>query len=107
MNKEEKLDLIFHALSDSTRRKILEMVANRECSISELVGPFEMTFAAVSKHIRILERAGFIKRSVDGRVHRCKGVMKPMDTATSYIEKYKKHWEKQLDLLEKYLESKK
>ena len=105
MSKQDSdsLDLIFHALSDRTRREILSKLAESEFTVSELAEPFKMTLAAVSKHIKVLEKAGFIRREVDGRIHHCSADLEPLKSASLFIEKYKKYWETQLDGLEAYL----
>jgi DNA-binding transcriptional ArsR family regulator len=100
---EQQLDLIFHALADSTRRAILRLVAERECTVSEMAEPFRMSLNAVSKHIKVLEKAGLIRRTVDGRVHRCKMDAGPLEQASSLIAYYQKFWEDRFDHIEKYL----
>lgn len=102
MRESESLNRIFHALSDPTRREILDRLANEACTISDLAEPFDMTFAAVSKHVRVLEHAGLIKREVDGRVHRCSADLEGLRAASQFIDKYKKFWEEQLDRLDAY-----
>ena len=100
---EEQLDLIFHALADSTRRKILRMVAEKECTVSEMAEPFNVSLNAISKHIKVLEKAGLIDRTVDGRIHRCKMDARPLNQATDVIAYYRKFWEDRFDQIEKYL----
>lgn len=100
---EQHLDLIFHALSDTTRRAILKMVAERECTVSEMAEPFRMSLNAVSKHIKVLEKAGLIQRSVDGRIHRCRMDARPLEQASSLISYYQQFWEDRFDQIEKYL----
>lgn len=104
---EKQLDLIFHALADSTRRAILRMVAEKECTVSEMAEPFKMSLAAVSKHIKVLEKAGLIHRAIDGRIHRCKMDARPLQQVSSVIEHYQKFWEAGFDQLEKYLKESK
>lgn len=104
--ESEILDNVFHALSDSTRRAILVRLAEEECTITELAEPFNMTFAAVSKHVRVLEEAGLIARKVDGRIHRCSAELEALKPASMFIDKYKKFWEGQFDVLERYLREK-
>lgn len=100
---EEQLDLIFHALADQTRRRILRMVAEKECTVSEMAEPFNVSLNAISKHIKVLEKAGLIDRTVDGRIHRCKMDARPLDQATALIAHYQKFWEDRFDQIEKYL----
>lgn len=101
--EEQQLDLIFHALADSTRRKILRMVAEKECTVSQLAEPFRVSLNAISKHIKVLEKAGLIDRTVDGRIHRCKMDARPLGQATALIAHYQKFWEDRFDQIEKYL----
>ncbi|MBP9706205.1 MAG: winged helix-turn-helix transcriptional regulator [Oligoflexales bacterium] len=103
LKSEMALDLIFHALSDSTRRKILKMIVVREYKVTELAEPFKMSLNAISKHLKVLERAGLLNRTIDGRVHRCAMNYEPMYKVANEIEYYKKFWESRLDELEKYL----
>jgi DNA-binding transcriptional ArsR family regulator len=98
------LDSTFAALSDATRRGILARLALGETSVSELAAPYEMSLPAVSKHLRVLEGAGLVKRHKDGRVHRCRLVADPMKNAAAWIEHYRQFWESQFDSLARYLE---
>ena len=100
---EKNLDEVFHALADTTRRKILRMIADREYKVTELAKPFDMSLNAISKHLKVLERAGLLNRTVDGRVHRCAMNHEPLHKAADEIEYYKKFWESRLDDLEKFL----
>jgi DNA-binding transcriptional ArsR family regulator len=101
---EGVLDSTFAALSDGTRRGILARLAQGENSVSELAAPYEMSLPAVSKHLRVLEKAGLVKRHKDGRVHRCRLVAEPMKDAAAWIEHYRQFWENQFDSLARYLE---
>lgn len=105
-NKAEshRLDRIFHALSDSTRRELLRMLARREYTIGELADPFRMSLAAVSKHIKVLEEAGLLTRSRDGRIHRCTMNAEPLRKAQDVIRFYQQFWENRLDILDRYLQ---
>jgi DNA-binding transcriptional ArsR family regulator len=98
------LDNTFAALSDVTRRGILARLAQGEASISDLAAPYEMSLPAVSKHLRVLERAKLVERRKDGRVHRCRLAADPMKGAAEWIEKYRRFWERQFDSLAQYLE---
>src|SRR5580698_11257482 len=99
------LDSTFAALSDATRRGILARLARQgETSVSELAAPYKMSLPAVSKHLRVLEDAGLVKRHKDGRVHRCRLVAEPMKDAAEWIERYRQFWEHQFDALADYLE---
>jgi DNA-binding transcriptional ArsR family regulator len=98
------LDNTFAALSDATRRGILARLAQGEASISDLAAPYDMSLPAVSKHLRVLERAKLVERRKDGRVHRCRLIAEPMKGAAEWIEKYRQFWERQFDSLAQYLE---
>jgi DNA-binding transcriptional ArsR family regulator len=98
------LDNTFAALSDATRRGILAQLAQGEASVSDLAAPYEMSLPAVSKHLRVLERAKLVDRRKDGRVHRCRLLPEPMKGAAQWIEKYRQFWERQFDSLAQYLE---
>jgi DNA-binding transcriptional ArsR family regulator len=98
------LDNTFAALSDPTRRGILARLSQGETSISDLAAPYDMSLPAVSKHLRVLERAQLVERRKDGRVHRCRLAAEPMRGAAEWIEKYRQFWERQFDSLAQYLE---
>jgi DNA-binding transcriptional ArsR family regulator len=101
--ESDKLDRIFQALSDATRREILLQIAEKECTVTELAAPFKMSLAAVSKHLKVLEAAGLLQRTVDGRVHRCSMNVEPLHKAAEMIGRYQAFWSDQLDALENYL----
>jgi DNA-binding transcriptional ArsR family regulator len=98
------LDATFAALSDATRRGILARLALGEASVTDLADPYDMSLPAVSKHLRVLERAKLVERRKDGRVHRCRLIAEPMKGAADWIERYRKFWEQQFDSLARYLE---
>jgi DNA-binding transcriptional ArsR family regulator len=100
----EKLDRVFYALSDSTRRGILLRIAEREWTVSELAEPFKISLSAVSKHIKVLEGVGLLTRTIDGRIHRCQINVTPLQAARQVIEKYFTFWTNQLDALESFVE---
>lgn len=102
MKESEVLNHVFHALSDPTRRELLDKLSQGEYTISELAEPFRMTLAAVSKHIRVLEEAGLIKRKIDGRIHRCRADLDRLQSASEFIDRYRKYWEGRLDVLDAY-----
>lgn len=96
---------VFHALADPTRRSILERLAEGgPRSIGEIAAPFKVSLQAISKHLKVLERAGLISRDVEGRVHRCSLDAAPMARASTWIERYRPFWEDQLSALERYLD---
>ena len=98
------LDRIFAALSDPTRRRILDLLAQAELCVTELAKPFSISLPAISKHLRVLEKAGLVKRKRDGRIHRLRLEAKPMRDAAAWIAGYRGFWEGQLDALADYLE---
>jgi DNA-binding transcriptional ArsR family regulator len=100
---QQTLDGTFAALADPTRRAIITRLATGERTISELASRFEMSLPAVSKHVRVLERAGLARVRRDGRVRRTTLVAAPMREASAWIERYRRFWEFQLDQLSAYL----
>ena len=105
VNNQQALDSTFAALSHATRRGILARLAMGEASVTELAQPYDMSLPAVSKHLRVLESAGLVARSKNGRVHRCRLEAAPMKSAAAWIEYYRQFWETQLDSLQRYLEN--
>jgi DNA-binding transcriptional ArsR family regulator len=97
------LDATFAALSDATRRGILAQLALGETSVSDLAMPYKMSLPAVSKHLRVLERANLVERRKDGRVRRCRLIAEPMKGAAEWIERYRAFWEEQFNSLARYL----
>jgi DNA-binding transcriptional ArsR family regulator len=105
VNHLQALDSTFAALSDATRRGILARLATGEASVTELAKPYDMSLPAVSKHLRVLESAGLVRRIKQGRVQRCSLEAAPMKSAAAWIEHYRRFWDVQLDSLQRYLES--
>lgn len=99
----ENLDALFHALADPTRRAMLKALTEKNMSVGDLAKPFEMSLAAASKHIRVLEQAGLIHRQVQGRSHICELNAEPMHGGLEWIQHYQRFWNQQLDTLEKLL----
>ncbi len=97
------LDRVLEALADPTRRAILERLARGDARVTNLAQPFELSLNAVSKHLRVLERAGLMRRTVRGREHHCALRAEPMRDAAQWIERYRAFWEGRLDALEQYL----
>ncbi len=97
------LDLTLRALADPTRRAMLTRIAQGECTVSELAEPFDMSLAAVSKHIQVLERANFVKKIKSGRVITCRAALSPLGEVMDLMENLGKYWNRQLDSLEEYL----
>jgi DNA-binding transcriptional ArsR family regulator len=104
VNYSLKLDSVFAALSDPTRRAILSQLAEGESTVKQLAEPFEMSLPAISKHLKVLERAGLLAREIDGRVHHCHLEAEPLREAATWIAHYRRFWDGQLDSLARYLE---
>jgi len=98
-----QLDAVFFALSDSTRRGILAQLANGSASIGELARPYSISKPAVTKHMKILEGAGLIRREVRGRTHTCTLSTSGLKTAEDWIHFHRKFWESRFDALEQLL----
>ena len=102
MTPSTRLDATFAALADPTRRAILARLATGEASVLELAEPFEMSQPAISKHLKVLERAGLISRGRDGQRRPCRIEAEPLAEATGWLEEYRKFWEgrfQRLDVL--------
>ena len=99
----DRLDRVFHALTDPTRRYMLRNLALRERTVSELAQPFQMSLAAASKHVKVLERAGLVRRTVQGRTHFCRLDPKPLAGAAEWLSFYQRFWNERLDALEELL----
>lgn len=99
----DPISTTFGALSDPTRRAILERLAAGEASVTELAAPFNMSLPAITKHLKVLERAGLISRSRDAQWRPCKLEAKPLGEAVEWIEQYRQFWEESFDRLEDYL----
>ena len=97
------LDATFSALADPTRRAILARLTSGEATVTELAEPFEMTLPAVSKHLKVLERAGLISRGREAQWRPCKLEAEPLKDVAEWLKDYKRHWEKRLDRLDDYL----
>ena len=89
----ERLDATFAALADPTRRAILARLASGEASVNELAAPFEMSQPAISKHLKVLERAGLITRGKDAQRRPRRLEAEPLAEATEWLEKYREYWE--------------
>ncbi len=99
-----QLNRTFAALADPTRRAILDRLVHSRATVGELAKPFDVSRPAVSKHLRVLERAGLVRRERDGRVSRCGLDARPMRDAADWVERYRRFWENQLDQLVQYFE---
>jgi DNA-binding transcriptional ArsR family regulator len=100
----KSLDAIFSALSDSTRRAILARLSEGDLTVGELAEPFDMSLPAVSKHLRVLERAGLLIQEKDGRIRRCHLNAEPLQGAAQWIAHYRQFWEEQFAQLAAFLE---
>lgn len=98
------LDNVFHALADPTRRAMLRALDRGEMTVTALAAPFRMSLAAASKHVRTLEQAGLIRRTIQGRTHRCRLEAEPLGAAMDWLRHYERFWEDRLDDLERALE---
>jgi DNA-binding transcriptional ArsR family regulator len=101
---QDVLSSTFAALADPTRRAILARLALGETSVTELAKPFEMSMPAVSKHLKVLERAGLISRGREAQWRPCRLDAGPLKDAASWIEEYRRFWSPHLDALERYLD---
>ena len=103
MTPDQRLDATFSALADPTRRAILARLASGDASVLELAEPFAMSQPAVSKHLKVLERAGLITRSRDQQRRPCRLEAQPLGAATAYLERYRRFWEGQYQKLDDLL----
>ncbi|MEQ1753280.1 MAG: metalloregulator ArsR/SmtB family transcription factor [Micropepsaceae bacterium] len=99
----DQLSATFAALSDPTRRAILARLLLGESSVTELAKPFDMSMPAISKHIRVLEKARLIERGKDAQWRPCRLTTAPLKDAASWLDEYRLHWEARLDRLDDYL----
>jgi len=100
---QDHLTSTFAALADPTRRAILARLASGESSVTRLAEPFEMSLPAISKHLKVLERAGLIARGREAQWRPCRLEARPLKEASDWIEHYRRFWEQSLDRLEDYL----
>jgi DNA-binding transcriptional ArsR family regulator len=104
ISAEDRLDRVFHALADRTRRALLRRLEIGPAMVTELAAPFRMSLPAVSKHLRVLEAAALIERRVDGRVHRCSLRAAPLEAADRWLDRYRGFWQDRLAALAHYVE---
>ena len=100
---EAELNRVYGAIADPTRRTILGVLARGDANVGSLAGRFPMTLAAVSKHVKVLERAGLVERTVLGREHRLRLVPEPLRDATEWLAHYRGFWDRRLEALEELL----
>jgi DNA-binding transcriptional ArsR family regulator len=98
-----QLDAVFHALADPTRRRMLRSLAGGELTIGDLAAPLRMSFAGASKHVKALERAGLVRRTVQGRQHFCRLDAGRLAEAVRWLRFYERFWTDRLDALEREL----
>jgi DNA-binding transcriptional ArsR family regulator len=94
------MDAVFHALANDARRAMLRRLATRELTVTELAEPLAMSLVAVSKHLKVLERAGLVSRTVTGRRHICRLEPAPLAVASAWLSFYERFWDQRLDALE-------
>src|SRR5829696_9888680 len=104
MTDQNDLSAIFAALADPTRRAIIARLPEGEATVNELAAPFDMSLPAISKHLKVLERAGLIVRGRDAQWRPCRLDARPLQEAASYIDRYRKNWEETFDRLDDYLQ---
>jgi DNA-binding transcriptional ArsR family regulator len=100
----DPLSVTFAALADPTRRAILAHLAKGEASVTELAQPFEISLPAISKHLKVLERAGLITRGREAQWRPCQIKAEPLKDAADWIEQYRQFWEQSFDRLDEYLQ---
>jgi DNA-binding transcriptional ArsR family regulator len=103
MNASERLDVTFLALADPTRRAILARLARGAASVTELAEPFDMSQPAVSKHLKLLERAGLVSRGRDAQRRPCKLEAKPLEAVHAWLERYRQIWDANFERLDALL----
>jgi DNA-binding transcriptional ArsR family regulator len=101
----DHLDATFAALADPTRRAILARLASGQASVTELAAPFAMTQPAISKHLKVLERAGLISRSRDAQRRPCRLQAKPLQEVARWADKYRRFWDASFERLDEYLQT--
>jgi DNA-binding transcriptional ArsR family regulator len=101
----ERLDRVFAALADPTRRAIVARLAYGEATVNELAEPFEMTQPSISKHLKVLERAGLISRGREAQTRPCRLVTAPLKDIAQWVDVYRNLWEQSFDRLETFLTS--
>lgn len=99
----DRLSATFSALADPTRRALLARLALGETTVTELAEPFEMSLPAISKHLKVLERAGLVARGREAQWRPCRLEAQPLKDATAWLEEYRQFWEQSFDKLDSYL----
>lgn len=101
--QSQQLDVVFQALSDGTRRRMLRSLSVQPRSVGELAAPFQISLAAASKHIKVLERAGLVQRQILGRTHLCHLRAEALAAGEEWLRYYQQFWTERLDALEETL----
>lgn len=104
LTAEDRLDATFAALADPTRRAILARLTGGEATVTEIAAPFDMTLPAVSKHLKVLQRAGLITRGREAQWRPCRLQADPLKDVADWVSTYRKHWEERFDRLDQYLQ---
>jgi DNA-binding transcriptional ArsR family regulator len=100
-----RLDAVFHALADGTRRRMLRSLGGQPRSVGELAAPFQISLAAASKHIKVLERAGLVTRQIQGRTHLCHLRPQALAEGEAWLRQYERFWTARLDALDAVLQA--
>jgi DNA-binding transcriptional ArsR family regulator len=103
-HSDVSLDDTFAALADPTRRAILARLSQGAAPMREVAQPFRMSWPAITKHVKVLERARLVRREQDGRVHRIHLSAEPMHLASAWLDEYRQFWDERFDALERYLD---
>lgn len=103
LNQSDRLNATFSALADPTRRAILARLTSGEASVSDLAKPMKMTMPAVTKHLKVLQRAGLVRQERRAQFRPCYLVAEPLKEASDWVEQYRKFWEESFDRLDAYL----
>jgi DNA-binding transcriptional ArsR family regulator len=104
VNNTSRLDAVFAALSDPTRRRIVERLARGRLTVGEIASEFSVSQPAISKHLKVLERSGLLAREIDGRVHHCSLDPAAMRSASTWLEEQRRYWNAAFDRLDAYFE---
>ncbi|MEM8795271.1 MAG: metalloregulator ArsR/SmtB family transcription factor [Pseudomonadota bacterium] len=105
MNKADQLDAVFAALANPTRRAILERLSRGEATVNALAEPFEMTLPAISKHIRVLEKAGLVERGRDAQFRPCTLKTEPLEIVANWTDQYRHIWEARFDEIDRVIKA--
>ncbi|WP_406247661.1 ArsR/SmtB family transcription factor [Microbacterium sp. M] len=103
MYAADELDLVFQALADPTRRAMISRLSSGSMTVGELAAPFAMSRPAISQHLKVLERAGLIERTVDAQWRRCTLRTEPLDEAAAWVERHRAEWNERFDVLDERL----